>query len=1030
LISGKPGSGKTALARGIGYDFTRESPQNTVFYLSVDRKPSSNEWLKQIKQSDHLYVLYIIDDCHNAIDDVNDFIERWYGIKNAKVLLISRSIHPDLAGTLEEHNNYIIALKSETVPLNVERETIFQIVQHLEKRKNTENKEIGDTEVVLKKCEGDLHLLNFYVEAWLEKKEIKNLSDVAEQTVLDNVYRLYLKDKKYTEQLLSIAAMSQFEIPVEGRWIGNLEVIDSILKNAWVEKLEDTSVTPIVFLKYFHSTPASYFLKAAFKKAVMDKRFDSLDRFIMEKLENYLSYKPFNFFDVFVQLYKNERKDLQNELFQKQNTFKLYKEIISKNQLINFNDQLINISKFLRAVWIWEKKKKKGMAYKLLKFLRNNIEERKEFSKNVAPKGIVSTSSWLNGIDSKLTKEILLSWDLKTFCDQLKDFGLPTITRFIHLISQTVIEKTDLKVLCDGLDFKLLGERSRDVGLATVMRFLQLTSRAGVEKTRVNAFCDGLDFKELGKRSQDVGLATVKTFLQLTSRVGVENQNLNVFCDGLDFKLLGERSRDVGLSTVMTFLQLTSRAGVEKDILNAFCDGLDFKLLGERSRDVGLATVMRFLQLTSRAGVENQNLNVFCSVLNWKKLGQSSTYKEGGLKNLLFPFHLLLKAQFITKEMALQFVEGIGWEKLSKEIEENLSPDTLSVTKFLLMRKCNLGPVELNKRKIDLRPNIIWFRAFTNNPCPNIEEGQKKWRANYLKDAFNRLLSQNLEDLLRKQMMDLRAWNIFIHNIILSDPSYIDKIIVPIFRSFSIKQYEKLFYQSDLKNIGIFLSHFNPHDGLFKWTPPKGITFQKLDFMNKFEQSPIDEIAHFLFSFYFVERPDLCNYFAELLEMHPKQLLAKIEVTEINQLGFFLWNLWMALPVGVKPSLLKDISFKEILIKKATLEKEDQENILELVGILKLSYSEIPTKLMVLIRPDDAKQLCHKAVKAGSFKSMRLLGGLSTIFPDLPFCEKKDYLIVLEKIFNDINVPNMNYALNRLREWLEREENTDANRTN
>jgi hypothetical protein len=268
------------------------------------------------------------------------------------------TIHPDLAGTLEEHNNYIIALKSETVPLNVERETIFQIVQHLEKRKNTENKEIGDTEVVLKKCEGDLHLLNFYVEAWLEKKEIKNLSDVAEQTVLDNVYRLYLKDKKYTEQLLSIAAMSQFEIPVEGRWIGNLEVIDSILKNAWVEKLEDTSVTPIVFLKYFHSTPASYFLKAAFKKAVMDKRFDSLDRFIMEKLENYLSYKPFNFFDVFVQLYKNERKDLQNELFQKQNTFKLYKEIISKNQLINFNDQLINISKFLRAVWIWEKKKK------------------------------------------------------------------------------------------------------------------------------------------------------------------------------------------------------------------------------------------------------------------------------------------------------------------------------------------------------------------------------------------------------------------------------------------------------------------------------------------------------------------------------------------------------------------------------------------------------------------------------------------------------------------------------------------------
>lgn len=255
---------------------------------------------------------------------------------------------------------------------------------------------------------------------------------------------------------------------------------------------------------------------------------------------------------------------------------------------------------------------------------------------------------------------------------------------------------------------------------------------------------------------------------------------------------------------------------------------------------------------------------------------------------------------------------------------------------------------------------------------------------------------------------------------LLANPSFIDEVIVPTIKSYSTNQYENLFFQSDLRNISTFLSRFNPRDGIFEWVPPEGISFQKIDFLYKIENRTLDEIAHFLFNFYFIGRCDCCNYFAKLLESHQTQLLSKIESANLRDIDFFLWNLWMALPGNETPSLIQDRTFTNRIIEKATEAKDEQGNILGIVGTLELSRYEVPKKLFGLIKPETAKNLCLNAVESCSIKSIRLFGGLSSVLPDIPSVEKKSYLNHLEKLTFDIEVPNQCCALNRLRLWLER----------
>ncbi|MBI2472580.1 MAG: hypothetical protein HYV59_15305 [Planctomycetes bacterium] len=459
-------------------------------------------------------------------------------------------------------------------------------------------------------------------------------------------------------------------------------------------------------------------------------------------------------------------------------------------------------------------------------------------------------------------------------------------------------------------------------------------------------------------------------------------------------------------------LDIKERDWLLNEILGA--DGLICK--AKESSLSTLSTIVNFLRLARQSGIGEGILKSFCEPSDWKILGEAAGKKIGESKNPFFELHSVQRYSFISKDMALQFVEGIGWDRLNKAINEQFSPDILAAAKKLLTKKCSLTHVQLKEKGIDLEDHKIWLNSFMNRPCPIVSEKQQSIQKNYLTYAGNKFKSIENKIDYNSLNLSLKSWNIFIHNISATCPAeYLKGKIIPLFASMPAERLEKLICESDLYNIGIFLNRFNPEDGIFKWSIPKEIDFKRIKFLENIGDSTLEAISHFLFNFYFIDRGECSHYFAEEIGNNYSTLIPKITNASIAELDFFFWNLWMAMPKGKKPLLFSNKEIMEIILKKLAKEKKDKESILGLIGTLNMSMSPVNEELTSLIDAKTAKAICQKAVTEGSIKFIRLMGGCLLLLP-------KDDLIEIYKGIQETNfqfniqVPNQIEALSFIKE--------------
>ncbi|MBA7592813.1 hypothetical protein ES708_35007 [subsurface metagenome] len=267
--------------------------------------------------------------------------------------------------------------------------------------------------------------------------------------------------------------------------------------------------------------------------------------------------------------------------------------------------------------------------------------------------------------------------------------------------------------------------------------------------------------------------------------------------------------------------------------------------------------------------------------------------------------------------------------------------------------------------------------------------------------------------------MPLKSWNIFIHNMSASYPKYFEEKIIPILKGFSGSRLEKLFCESDLSNIGIFLRRFSPDGGIFKWSIPDEVNFKRVNFLEKIEDSTLVAISHFLFNFYFISRGEYSNFFAEQLDNDYSQIIPKIKDANIAELDFFFWNLWMAMPKSKKSRIFNDEIIRRFILNKSTKEIKDKEYLLGLIGTLKLSMSPVPEGLIELITAENAKSICKKTIKEGSIKFVRLFGGCLLLL--LKDNLKEIYNNIPKTSFQfNIHVPNQIDAVNFISSEIER----------
>lgn len=608
LVVGRPGHGKTSIALAVGYQFLAQHPRNEVFYLSAKSNDSAVSWYDHITSEDRRGRLFIIDDCHAAVDAANDMAARLPGIRNAAVMFVSRAIHPELTGPADE--SFLDQLSKVRTYLRTDTEFVREIVRVVGRPSGESYVGDADAWSILTRTGGDLHLINYFVSAWRSSEPGKKLSDMTDDAILGDVYRRYLVRSHVQEAICSLCALSQFEIPAESRWFGRRSLVGVIKADAFVEaSVLSPRGEPIETLRYFHSTPARFVLKAAHAKGLLGGV--SVDRFIHDEIDRYIDHNPQNFFSIYgaLDLHSPEfipdfygRSDLSGIATRQvaelpdvpaDSTFRAMMSFalgLSRSGRADAGDEA---HLFLEAVLT-------RYQGKLLHDILHGC--------TMATLALTMAAA---SVCSSLQETIRENLKLGQIADRAHESGVRVIALIIRRARAIGIASGDLQNFCLKIDRKKLREAATSYSFGAACDLLSEMERASCSSETVAFIANCFDFKRIAERDRTVNFNDILVFLRISKLIELQSQSANYVLKSIRLKRVRADVRKSKAEKITEFLELSLHIGVAPWLTAECTRSIDFAGLGARTKTPKAAKA--FVNAATRAGFDHQSLHDFVS---------------------------------------------------------------------------------------------------------------------------------------------------------------------------------------------------------------------------------------------------------------------------------------------------------------------------------------------------------------------------------------------------------------------------------
>jgi hypothetical protein len=436
LILAPPGHGKTALARAFGWEWCREDPRRELLYLSAQQDKDFLAWEQAVHAFDQPGACYVVDDAHLEVDAVSAFVGLRHRFTHAYLILISRPVESASRGGLPD--SYFEDLAAHTLRVEAAGTDWFAIARAMTRRPGLGSAELGDPDRLLRRCAGDLHLLEHLAQAWTDHPEPRPpLADLPEAAVDQAVIRRYLPRDRPPDAMLALAALGQYEIPAESAWLRMLPGFADLLADGWADCFTQWVYgRPRELVAFFHSTPARRLIDAAFRVGRLPAGTNTPDAFAIAHLSDYLDSGALNAVDALYGLYRQGGYALQGSVLNPERAAKLLDRLP-----LDRWDGLKDAARLVHALWRQSGAPPKGVAHELWRRVQAATDERLP----------------------ALTEECGGSW-------------APVFMSFARRFEPEIYRLTLARV-----DARALGQACGILGFGTVRSFLDTASRAGVD---------------------------------------------------------------------------------------------------------------------------------------------------------------------------------------------------------------------------------------------------------------------------------------------------------------------------------------------------------------------------------------------------------------------------------------------------------------------------------------------------------------------------------------------------------------------
>jgi len=618
LLVGPSAAGKTVLALALAKRLEKKE-HFQVAYKDVSQQVKGGDgrtWHELVHAHDRERVLYILDNCHLAPEEVNEFCFQWEGKppEHAQCMLISRPSVGEQDTSSRVINGYLEVCAGEKIKIRPV-DLYWGVIEKYATAYRRQNPigyvapENDSVELLKTQHAHNLVASKSRLEAWYTVGG--RLSNIKQ----DAVYQA-LKDKYLTtggKALSALCVLRQFEIRAHNFFV-ETKLPQEEVKELERQKLLTRSTVQnygVLYDLIFHPALAREIFETYIYRQEGSVTLKRITLGIVKELEAYLKAKPPNYMSVYDGLARQEQAPLQEQLLTNRD---LQDCAASQFETGNIADAI----RYVHSVAKYNALR----AHELLGMLVRDVEPQ-DISSQITGRTIQNIVSMLQNL-------------------------------------QQVHAETARKVVT-AIDMQQLAQRSERRGLQPLVSLLRVLKRISPEQAK--ALLDNIPLYALATKVSMSNMSSIEQLIGCMQELGYSASHMEGLFQALDVATLVQRAEKEKLQRLYWLLRALQK--ISPSIVQAYLEALTPAGLASlcRLKEAEIADIGQFRKVSSkqfwRLFLQQFSAREIAVMCNRSQLGEIGTFLQHEYFSLAQGY-ALFEEQFLTARLATEPLDEIG----------------------------------------------------------------------------------------------------------------------------------------------------------------------------------------------------------------------------------------------------------------------------------------------------------------------------------------------------------------------------------
>ncbi len=586
ILIGRAAAGKTTLAITLAKHL-QEQAGYIVGYKDIKHAEigDGRAWYAVAKEQDQPNMLYILDNCHLAPREVDEFCSQWQEQPPtfSQCLLISRTHQPEMQ---TEVNAYLqtfaddekIEVRSENIYLQVIEQYITAL--HQQTARYDETLKNDNLAAIEKQHAHNLVISRDRLNVWEALGPEHRLSEVRQEDLYRALETKYLST--YGTALAKLCILQRYEIQVHTFYVEKQLVQEEVKRLRQDKLLAHTTVTGYgrLYDLELHPTEARELFIAHVFSQYGNVTQGNINTLVISALEEYLRVKPANFITVYDSLARQRHKDILQSLLTNHEL-----QEITASQFVKENS--LDAIRYIHKVAKIDREQATQLIEKLVRIV--GIQGIGDRLSRASFHDIALSVNFLKYIDPELAQHVVDTLDMQQLAQGMATESLQSLFRILRELRGISFQKMSL--LLSHIPLAALVVRTTVRNFQGTVKQLRAYDYSLAQQQQ---FVELLDMQQFAQQSERVSLQSLFWTLHLLGKISP--QQAQRLLRSIPLWMLSMKASTSNLGSVNQIMQLMVRYGYSSAEMIEFAEALDIEQVVQEAKEGNLYRLASFLR--------------------------------------------------------------------------------------------------------------------------------------------------------------------------------------------------------------------------------------------------------------------------------------------------------------------------------------------------------------------------------------------------------------------------------------------------